>query len=440
MRQLQHRAPVRALVGLVLGAGLFLAAPAVATEDDEIDDPDATFTGKQLPKLELPEAEVEVEARSAHVEYKVPDGLTREEYLAREHGNKIYRGAEALKLDPDFVNGVHQGLELLYLRKYTECRDHFRALEQKYPGTAVAAVADTLVWQALMLENFDLRFDKQYQVSSKEAKSGLEAALAQPGGDAWEHVLLGGIVGIEAIHAMRKTQLLGALQLALSAMDHIGKARQAAPEFTDLALADGMYNYWRSVVTMSSNVLPDFDDRRAEGIEQMQTVESAGVFLAPLATMALAFTWIEENDYKRAINACIRNKKAYPDNIVNNLITGTTWVSMKRYDNALGAFDEVLRVDPANKRVRYWRGVTHLKAGNLAEAETEFKKYLESDYMEDYQKANAHYRLGQVYFRQKRYADSFAAYKLAEKTNGHKGAKKAMDRMKERQKEGKITF
>lgn len=435
----QHRyVGTRALIRLLAGAALVMGSPAFATEDDELEDPDSSFIGKELPKLDLPE--VEIETREAHVEYKNKEDMTPEEYVAREHDGTIYLGAQALQLDPDFVAGVHQGLELLYLRKYTESREHFRALEATYPGTAVGPVADTLVWQALMLENFDLRFDKQYQVSSKEAKTGLTAALAKPGGEAWEHVLMGGMVGIEAIHGMRKTQLLSALQLALSAMDHIGKARQAAPDFTDLLLADGMYNYWRSVVTMGSSLLPDFDDRRKEGIEQMQQVESAGVFLAPMASMALAFTWLEENDYKRAINACVRNRKAYPDNIVNNLITGTTWVSMKRYDDALKSFDDVLRVDPANKRVRYWRGVTQLKAGNLVEAEAEFKQYLAADYMEDYQKANAHYRLGQVYFRQKRYGDSFASYKLAEKTNGHKAAKQAMARLKEREKEGKISF
>ena len=214
----------------------------------------------------------------------------------------------------------------------------------------------------------------------------------------------------------------------------------SAPEFVDLGLADGMYNYWRSAVTMSSDVLPDFEDRRLEGIQQMEKVEDAGVFLAPMATLALAFTWLEEGDYKRAINSCSRNRRAYPDNIVNNLVTGTTYLSMRRYPSAIESFDDVLRVDPKNKRVRYWRGVAYLKNDMLSEAETELKAYLAFDYLEDYQTSNAQYRLGQVYYKQEKFAEAFEAYKAADKASANKAAKVAMDRMKKRKDEGKITF
>lgn len=431
----------RFLVAWLVSTGLALTATAneddstTPTDDEEDVDREVRFTTKRLPRVEVPDREPRPKTAPSS-----DTRLSMQEYADRPYPPMTYHGAEALDLEPDFVYGVQQGLDLLFQRQYKGAREHFVALEEKFPGTAVAAVADTLVWQALMLENFDFRYDKQYQVSSKAAKDGLAAALKKPGAEAWEHVLMGGIVGIEAIHSMRKSQYLPALQLALSAMDHIGKAREAAPNFVDLALADGMYNYWRSAVTMGSKILPDFEDRRGEGIQQMQTVQDEGVFLSPMATLALAFTWLEENDLKRALNACVRNRKAYPDSIVNNLVTATTYLEMRRYNTALEVLDDVLRVDANNNRARYWRGVAHLKNGSPAEAADEFNKYLAAEHLEDYQRANAYFRLGQAYNRQKKHAEAFEAFRQAEKANGHKGAKTAIARMKERKKAGKINF
>ena len=36
------------------------------------------------------------------------------------------------------------------------------------------------------------------------------------------------------------------------------------------------------------------------GVEAMEIVEAQGVLVSPLATLSLAFSWLEENDMKRA--------------------------------------------------------------------------------------------------------------------------------------------
>jgi len=418
------------MIGWVLGALLWSAPGWAQSEegDPSTTDDQERVTGKRPPPLpEMPDA----------IGPQLPETEAQDD---RPYPASAYRGAEALQLEPEYVFEVQKGLEMLFLREYEQAREHFVKVDEAFPDTAIASVADVLVWQALMLENFDYRFDKEYWVSSKAARAGLEAALAKPGNEGWENFLMAGVVGIEAIHTMRQTKYLSALQLAFSAMDHIQKTRDAVPSFIDVQLADGMYNYWRTVVTMNSKVLPDFGDRRVEGIAQMKDVEREGIFLSAPSTLSLAFSWLEEGKLKEASASCIRNRRKYPKNIINNLVTGTTFIYMRRYKSAIGAFDDILKEDPKNKRVRYWRGVALLRDGQLESAETEFKTYIAFDYMEDYQRSNAHYRLGQVYYRQKKYAESFTAYQEAVKLTKHKGAKKAIERMKERRSAGKISF
>lgn len=412
--------------------GLALVGPGTAHAEPEDDDAEKMVGGTLPPLSGAP--------RSPVKEFDDEHKPTLDELKARPLPNEAYVGAQMLDLDPEFVNAVQVGLDQMYQRDYNGARDTFEAMEETFPNTAVGAVIDMLVWQALMLENFDYKYDKQYWTSSKAARGALDKAMAEPGNESWEHLLMAAVLGVESIHTMRKTQYLSALNLAFQAMDHIEKSRKANPDFIDLQLADGMYNYWRSVVTLSTNALPDFGDERVKGIEQMQQVERAGVFLAPMATLSLAFSWMEENDYKQAAQALARNERRYPDNIVNNMVTGTNFIYMKRYPEALERFAKIEKTDPKNMRVHYWKGVALLRSKKHDEAMSSFKTYLGYEHLEDYQKSWTLYRIGQVLRSKQQWGEAYESFKQASQVDGHKAAKAAMDRLKKRKKDGKIDF
>jgi tetratricopeptide (TPR) repeat protein len=358
----------------------------------------------------------------------------------REYDLLSYQGAQQLQMVPEFVAMCRKGLHMLYGRAYRETRRYFADMEAIYPGTAVSSIADVLVWQAVMLENFDFRHDAQYQAASALAISKLETSLGSPGNEAWEHFMLAGMKGISAIHDARRGKYLGALTLAFTAIDHVESVRKVAPRFADLALADGLYNYWRTAISQKAKGLPDFGDRRKEGIVQTQSVETSGIFLGPPATLAMAFTWIEERDYDKALSSCERNRALYPDNIINEQLRGVVHLYRRDYADALEAFDHVLTVDPQNKRAHYYRGLSLLRAGNTAAAREAFETYVKFDYMEDYQRSGAHFRLGQVYYREARYADAEAQYKAAVEIDGDEAAKQALEAMRKERREGKITW
>jgi predicted negative regulator of RcsB-dependent stress response len=350
------------------------------------------------------------------------------------------RGGEQLHMDPAFVAGVQDGLELLYRRRYEGARAHFAQLEEHFPGTAIRSVADVLVWQALMMENLDFRFDKQYWTASKAARRDLDVALSTPGNEGWDHLLMASILGIESIHTMRQGGYMGALQLAFQAMDHIEKCRAAAPTYVDLKLADGLYNYWRSYLTMHNKMLPDFGDHRVQGIEQMQYVEETGIFVKPMATLSLVFSWMEEGELDKAKAGTEKIGRSYPDSVINNLVGGMVLVAMRHYDEAIVVLDKIVATDPKNVRVHYWKGLALLKSGELDAAKAEFQGYLAADHLETEQRSYGHYRLGQVFARQHLYTEAMEQYRAAVKLDGHKGAKAAIDGLESRKKEGEISF
>jgi len=378
--------------------------------------------------------------RPALGEVKVPPTATPVPDPARPYDEASYRGAEQLSLEPAYVQGVRDGLEKMYLRDYDGARKHFFKLDNQFPGTGIKPVANIVIWQAVMLENWDFRYDAEYRAVNAEAKAELTKAMSVPGHEGWEHFLMAGTLGIEAIHVVRQEKYLLALQIALDAMTHAGQAREAAPDFTDLLLADGMYNYWRTVVTEQSKLLPQFADKRAEGLEQMKVVEEEGIFLTAPARLSLSFSYVQEHDDRAALSELLENRRLYPDNIINLLVLGQVQSGMRRFDDALASYDHIREVDPTNERVLYWRAVTLIQSGRSPEALEPLTAYLASDYLEPWHRSWALYRLGTVHYRADRYVEAETAYREAIAIDGHKSAKAALERMLEAKKAGRIAY
>ena len=350
------------------------------------------------------------------------------------------KAAQLLNMDPTFLREIQVGLEQIYERRYDDALSHFQRVETTFPDTGLAALSETVIWQARMLENFDYRHEKAYWAASRRARKELDAARDIEGNEAWEHLASAAVLGMEAIHTFRQRKYVGAVSLAFSAMNHVESSRAAAPDFVDLKLADGLYLYWRTVITERSSMIPSFGDHKAEGIAAIEDVEKNGVFIRPLATLALAFTFLEDGQSRKAEAACARNKGLYPDNVVNNLVFAMSLVKQRKYDAAMATLDGVHRVDPTNAYAHYWRGVALLKKDRFDEARSSFDVFLATEHLEKYQQASANWRLGQLHREQREYGPAVDHFQRAVKISSHKPSKRELDKLKTLRKEGKIKF
>lgn len=344
------------------------------------------------------------------------------------YSSRAYEGARVLNMDVAFVQDCINATDLLFQRDYAGAKKAFEDAGRRWPHSGLGPVGQVLVYQAMMLENMDLKYEAQYEHAAKRAKQQLQQAMEVPGNDAWEAFIFGGVLGVDAIHSMRKGNYLTSLNRGLDAMKSVNRAKKLAPEFKDPLLGDGLYNYWRTVITNSVRGLPSFEDKRKVGIQQMQQVEQEGIFLGPAATFALTYTWLEENAKKRALRAAMRNQKRYPDNIVNNILVGRIHMYRRQYAASERYFMKVLKAAPENQKVHYYLGRLYIRTKMLARAEKHLDTYLGYEMPKEAQ-AYALYSKGLIYYRRKDFDAAEKYVNEAWETGKLKRAKKRLEKI-----------
>ncbi len=411
----------------IAGLGLFVSGPVWGDDTPDQDDT-VTNTSKRAPSVKT--TDIVVQDQAAY-------DKRLKAYEGRKYPAIAYLGAEMLDVDPEFVHDCRKGLELIFQRDYKTAMAHWDAMGVKWRGTGVAPVGRVLVWQALMLENFDFRFERQYKTAWWQARQELEEAMMQPGNEAWEFFMLGGMLGVDSIHLMRKEEYVTALSRGYEAMKSINQCKAIAPEFTDATLGDGLFNYWATVVSMNTKSIPNTGDNRQQGIAQMKRVEQQGIFLRPTATLALTYTWIEEGKRKQALETALRNQEKYPNNVINNQVLGRVYMYNSMYKEAEQTFKRVLAVDSENRRVHFYLGRLYIRWKKLDKALSSLDTYLKYTDLSDVERGAALYYKGNVFYARKDYSSAKSLYKESWRMGRIKRAKSRLESIERREKKQK---
>ena len=408
--------------GSTLALGLLLFGASAATADEDVkSDSVVSRKKKTLETIAGPSG--------------APPGLgdhqaMLDQHSGREYEPEAYIAEQVLGLDPKFAHDCRNGLHLIYLREYKAARKQFFDLSKEYPGWGIGPVGEVLVWQALMLENFDFRFEGQYQTALRKSQAELQTSMAMPGNEAWEYFLMSGILGIDSIHTMRREEWVKALSRGYEAMKMVARVREVAPDFVDMRLGDGLFNYWVTVVSKSTSAIPDTDDKRKQGINDMRRVESQGLFLAPAATLALTFTWIEEGAKKEALQTAQRNQKRYPNNIINNLVLSRVQMYLNQYEASESTLKHVLETDAKNRRSHYYLGRLYLRWKRPNDAIAALDRYLAFTDIDKRDRGVALYYKGVALVRLNDKKAAEAAFRESWKVARFERAKRRLDNMK----------
>jgi tetratricopeptide (TPR) repeat protein len=191
------------------------------------------------------------------------------------------------------------------------------------------------------------------------------------------------------------------------------RVQRRAPEFVDVQLALGVYNYWRTVLTESIKVLPRVGDRRAEGLAQLRAARQRGLLASVPASFALTFSLIEGGNTTAAIEEARTTGLQYPQSVLNQMILAQAYRKAKQFDESLALLATVLERTPEVERAWFAIAEVHYSARtNNDAARAAYKRYLKSDPVPAYT-AYTFYRLGQLEARSRNYEAAISFYERA---------------------------
>ena len=344
-----------------------------------------------------------------------------------------FTGENTLDVETDLMRRTQEGLEMIYQRQYKEALRHFREVREIYPDSPAGSFGRSVVFQAMMLENFDYGYRDTYQVEAEKALALVEKALKSPDQKAWNYFLYAGIIGLDGLDRVREGDYLTAFNKGWDALEAMKKSKRHAPDFADPDLGIGIYNYWRTAITSRVDFLPKFGDHRAEGIQQMEHARDNSMLVWAGASFALSYTYMEERDYDKAIAECITLQAEYPNSIINNMLLARIYTKSKNYDGALAALEQIQQTDPSNRRVLWHIGDTYYKSRRHDdEAKQAFTEYLEHTIPAPY-RCHTEYRLGQIAQRARDYAEAARHFELALQANPkYSPARKRLESMQKK--------
>ncbi len=334
----------------------------------------------------------------------------------RSPSGKNFTGENPLGVSRAEFAATQEGLELLYQRRYSDSLEQFEEIGIDFPDSPVGPIGRSLVWQAMMFENYDFSHERAYLTEYGDAKDRLKRSLRSGDDKAWVYFLNAVHLGVDAMYDVRKERYLPAFDKAWEALEYIKKVERLAPEFHDVQLALGLYNYWRSAITEQVGALPDFGDHRDEGLAQMQLAKDKGLLAQAPASLVLTYSYMEAKRYGDAATEAKWARERYPNNLLNEMTLGRVYRYWRKYDEALASFGRVLQIDPNNKRVWFQIGEAKYKSRRDNDgARAAYKAYLATEPLPVYQ-AHTYYRLGMLERRLRRYDDAIGWLEKAVET------------------------
>jgi tetratricopeptide (TPR) repeat protein len=347
----------------------------------------------------------------------------------RSPSGQNFTGENPLGVSRPEFRGTQEGLELMYQRRYRAALQVFEELGLDFPDSAIGPIGRSLVWQAWMFENYDFKYERAYLTEYSEAAARLKRADKSGDTRAWIYFMTAVHLGIDAMYDIRKERYLPAFDKAWECLEYIKKVEKLAPEFEDVQLALGLYNYWRTAITDQVAALPSFGDHRAEGLAQMEHAKANGLLARGPASLVLVYSYMEAKDWDKAIEEANWARDRYPNNLLVEMTVGRVYRQAKKYDDALAAFERARKIDPENDRLWFQIGEVHYKRRKgSTKAREAYQRYLQSDPLPVYA-AHTYYRLGMLEKRARHYDEAIVLFEKSLAT--YPKFKRAQDRIEQ---------
>jgi len=215
---------------------------------------------------------------------------------------------------------------------------------------------------------------------------------------------------LASFEATAKRSYMGAAGKAKTARDLHQQVLKLDPTFDDARMSVGAYNYVVGVVPPLLQLALRFVGVHGEGkdvgIEQLETAAAKGKTVSTDARMILVVIYNREKQYDQSLRLDNELHAKYPHNFLFELAKASTYAKMKKFDEAVRVYEQVLAKVQAKKdgyerlrqaRVYYALGNTSIEGHDFEKAIDDFTHVVSANDGTANEKGNAYLWLGKLY-------------------------------------------
>lgn len=257
----------------------------------------------------------------------------------------------AQNAEPEDSTDLHMLVEQTMDACYRE--DFARALElanqvcDEYPDVPAGPFGLLTTYQTIS-RNYRIRYEEEkvdslLNVSIELAKK----ALKRNKKDGISYFYLGTALGFRSMFNAQHGKWMDAFKDGTQVLQNFNKAVAYSPEFYDAYYGIGLYKYWLNAKG-PMRILPFSKKNRAEGFAQMKITAAQGRFLKTNAKYGLMAAYLNEEEYKLALEMGTSLLESFPQNPTLNYRLGRIYERQEKWEEALASYKELHKILAGN--------------------------------------------------------------------------------------------
>ncbi len=264
---------------------------------------------------------------------------------------------------------VQLGIDKSIEEEYETSLALFDSLIQLAPSHPAGYFFKAAAYQSKMMD-FETQVGKDEFYENIEKATELSEQLVKAHPESAEaHFFLGAARSYHSYQLARDKKYFSAIRKASSSIDELEKCLQLDETWYDAYLGIGSYKYWRSYLTRKFSWLPFFSDKREQGIENLLWVLDKGTFTRWAALSNLAWIYIEEKEYEKAIQISQKGLEHFDNSRFFLWPLGDASFKAQNYKQAIDTYNKLLiSVSSESINNHYNEIVLNLKLGQCYKA------------------------------------------------------------------------
>ncbi len=207
---------------------------------------------------------------------------------------------------------IEKGVGLSNNGQYGKAFELFDRIIAERPQCPTGYFFKAAALQAKMMDFEDYRWESEFYALLDTTEELCRRIGRRNGADPWAEFFLGGALGFRAAYQAKRGHWWSGFKNGRRAKASLEEALRLDPQLWDAYLGLGTYHYWRSRMTRFLRWLPFISDEREKGIRELWLAAQKGHFSSAAAKEGLAWIYIEEGEYGKALSLSEELCKLYP--------------------------------------------------------------------------------------------------------------------------------